>query len=182
MTGNASKFTSRLCVFAVILGMFKIPQNLNFKSPATLIATWFGCGLMRPAPGTWGSLGALPFGILFLVLGGPVVLTLAALALYPLGHWATRSVLKNTEGDDDPQIVVVDEVVGQWIALIPALLSPLSVVLAFVLFRAFDALKPWPVSYFDRKVPGACGVMLDDVAAGIMAAFCVLGLRYAGIG
>lgn len=156
--------------------------SLNFKTPAALIATWFGCGLMRPAPGTWGSLGALPFGIIFLVLGGPVVLALAAMVLYPIGLWATKEVIKGSGEDHDPQIVVVDEVVGMWIALIPAIISPLSVVLAFILFRGFDALKPWPVSYFDQKVPGAHGVMLDDVAAGIMAALCLVGLRYAGIG
>lgn len=162
--------------------MSTLPFHLNFKSPATWLATWFGCGLMRPAPGTWGSLGALPFGIIFLALGGPVVLGFACIVLFPLGLWATKLVLAGSGEDHDPQVVVVDEVVGQWIALIPAVLSPLSVLLAFGLFRAFDALKPWPVSYFDRKVPGAAGVMLDDVAAGILAALCILGLRYAGIG
>ncbi len=162
--------------------MPNIPPDMNFKSPSTLIATWFGCGLMRPAPGTWGSLGALPFGIIFLVLGSPFILGLACIILFPIGLWATREVLKGSDNDSDPQMVVVDEVVGQWIALIPAALNPISMVLAFVLFRAFDALKPWPVSYFDQKIPGAWGVMLDDVAAGILAALCVVGLRSLGIG
>ena len=153
----------------------------NLKTPADWIATWFGCGLMRPAPGTWGSIGALPFGILLLVWGSPIILALLCIILFPIGIWATREVLKGSQGDSDPKIVVVDEVVGQWIALIPAALSPISVVLAFALFRAFDVLKPWPVSYFDRKIPGAWGVMLDDVAAGILAALCLTGLRYAGI-
>lgn len=157
--------------------MTRLPPNLEFKSPQTLLATWFGCGLMRPAPGTWGSLGALPFGMIFLVLGGSTLLGLAAIILFPLGILATKAVLAGSGGDSDPQIVVVDEVVGQWIALIPAALSPVSVLLAFALFRAFDALKPWPVSYFDRKVPGAWGVMLDDVAAGILAALCLWGLQ-----
>lgn len=157
--------------------MTRLPPHLDFKSPQTLLATWFGCGLMRPAPGTWGSLGALPFGMIFLVLGGSTLLGLAAIILFPLGIWATKAVLAGSGEDSDPQIVVVDEVVGQWIALIPAALSPVSVILAFALFRAFDALKPWPVSYFDRKVPGAWGVMLDDVAAGILAAFCLWGLQ-----
>ncbi len=156
--------------------------NLKFKSPATLLATWCGCGLMRPGPGTWGSLGALPFGIILLVLGGPALLGVAALLLFPLGIWATKQILKGSEEDHDPQIVVVDEVIGQWIALLPALLNPIYIVLAFIFFRAFDVLKPWPVSYFDQKIPGAWGVMLDDVAAGILAALCLLGVRYAGIG
>lgn len=110
------------------------------------------------------------------------MLGLACIALFPLGLWATKQILAGSGEDHDPQVIVVDEVVGQWIALIPAALSPVSVVLAFGLFRAFDALKPWPVSYFDSKVPGASGVMLDDVAAGFMAALCMLGLNYAGIG
>lgn len=156
--------------------------NLNFKSPSALLATWFGCGLMRPGPGTWGSLGAMPFGIFMLVIWGPVVLAVAALLLFPLGIWATKQILKGSDTDHDPQIVVVDEVVGQWIALLPALLNPFHIVLAFILFRAFDVLKPWPVSYFDRKIPGAYGVMLDDVAAGILAALCMVGVRYAGLG
>lgn len=156
--------------------------NLKFKTPSSLLATWFGCGLMRPGPGTWGSLGALPFGIFMLVFGGPFVLALAALLLFPIGIWATKQVLKGSDTDHDPQIVVIDEVIGQWIALLPAMMNPFYIVLAFVFFRGFDVLKPWPVSYFDRKIPGAMGVMLDDVAAGILAALCLLGVRYAGIG
>ena len=157
--------------------MFKTPPNLNFKSPPVLLATWFGCGLMRPAPGTWGSVGALPFGIFFLVFSSPVVLALAAIALFFIGIWATRQVLTGSGGDSDPQIVVIDEVVGQWIALIPAALNPVSLLLALILFRAFDVTKPWPVSYLDRKIGGAWGVMLDDVAAGILAALCLWGLQ-----
>ena len=161
--------------------MKKYP-NLKFNAPSTLLATWCGCGLMRPGPGTWGSLGALPFGILLLVLGGPVLLGVAALLLFPIGIWSTKQILKGSEEDHDPQIVVVDEVIGQWIALLPALLNPLYIVLAFIFFRAFDVMKPWPVSYFDQKIPGAWGVMMDDVAAGILAALCLLGVRYAGFG
>lgn len=157
--------------------MSRIPSTLNFKSPSALLATWFGCGLMRPAPGTWGSLGALPFGIFFLVYGSSAVLTLAAIALFFIGIWATGQILSGSGDDSDPQIVVIDEVVGQWIALIPAALNPVSLLVALILFRAFDILKPWPVSYFDRKIPGAWGVMLDDVAAGILAALCLWGLQ-----
>ena len=99
---------------------------------------------------------------------------------FPIGLWATRRVEAMT-GDHDSGFIVVDEVVGIWITLLFAVATPLSVMLAFVLFRAFDALKPWPVSHFDKNVPGAMGVMLDDVAAGLMAGLCLLGLRYVGI-
>lgn len=154
-----------------------LPQGLNFRSPQVLLATWFGCGLMRPAPGTWGSLGGLPFGIALLVLISPFFLALCAIFLFFIGIFVTKAVLTHAGEDSDPQIVVIDEVVGQWIALLPALLNPVSIVLAFILFRIFDALKPWPVSYFDRAVPGAWGVMLDDVAAGVMAALCLWGIQ-----
>lgn len=150
--------------------------TLNYKSPATWLALWFGCGLMRPGPGTWGTLGALPFGILFLAFGGPVLLALACIALFYPALKATQRLIDAT-GDHDPKIVVVDEVIGVWIALIPAILSPFFVLLAFALFRLFDIWKPWPVSYFDQKMPGAMGVMLDDVAAGVMAAVIVLAVR-----
>lgn len=153
---------------------------LNYKDPYTLFALWFGCGLFRPAPGTWGTLGALPFGIIFLVFGGPLMLVLACAALFYPALKATQRVIDAT-GDPDPKIVVVDEVIGMWIALIPAAFSGFYVVLAFAFFRLFDIWKPWPVSYFDQKVPGAMGVMLDDVAAGIMAAMCVAGVRFSGI-
>lgn len=135
---------------------------------------------MRPGPGTWGTLGALPFGIIFLVLGGPVMLILASAALLYPGLKAAQRVIDAT-GDHDPKIVVVDEVIGMWIALIPAAFTGFSVVLAFALFRLFDILKPWPVSYFDQKMPGAKGVILDDMAAGVMAAISLLILRKCGI-
>lgn len=152
-------------------------KSLNFKDPGTWVALWFGCGLMKPGPGTWGSLGALPFGIIFLVLGGPLVLLLAALVLFPVGLWSAGIVEKAT-GKHDLSMIVIDEVVGQWIALAAAVLAPVYIVLAFVLFRFFDILKPWPVCYFDRKVNGAWGVMLDDVAAGMMAGACLIGIRW----
>ena len=135
---------------------------------------------MRPGPGTWGTIGALPFGIIFLVLGGPLMLILASAALYLPGLKAAERVITAT-GDHDPKIVVVDEVIGMWLALVPAAMNGFSIVAAFALFRLFDILKPWPVSFFDQKMPGAKGVMLDDVAAGIMAAISLLILRYFGV-
>ena len=84
--------------------------------------------------------------------------------------------------EKDSSLIVVDEAVGIWIAMIPALLTPLSIGLAFLLFRFFDVLKPWPINYFDKHFKGPMGVMIDDVIAGIMAAFVLIGLRYVGIG
>ncbi len=145
-----------------------------------LIAIVFGAGLLRPAPGTWGSLAALPLGYLLHVLGGFPLLLAATLILFGLGLWAIRA---ETAGDpaEDPSEFVVDEVVGQWIALFPlsaglwmmgapATLFPWpGWVGGFLMFRLFDIWKPWPVSWADN-LHSPLGVMLDDVVAGVMAA------------
>jgi phosphatidylglycerophosphatase A len=142
-----------------------------------LCATWFGCGLAPKAPGTVGSLGALPFAWAILSLGGWPWLAAAALAVTVLGTLATAAVLRRS-GAKDPSFVVIDEVAGQWIALLPAGLDPVLFASAFVAFRLFDILKPWPVSWADQKVAGAWGVMLDDLIAGVYAAVLVYGIAY----
>lgn len=154
---------------------------MDFKKPETWLATWFGCGLLRPAPGTWGTLGGLPFGIGLLLLGGLPALLSGIALLLPLGWWATTKLQAHT-GEHDAGYIVIDEVAGIWVALLAAAPTPLSVALAFLLFRAFDIFKPWPCSYFDQKLSGAASVMLDDVAAGLYAALCLIGLHYVGLG
>lgn len=148
-----------------------------------LLATWFYAGLLRPAPGTWGSLAALPFAVLLHAVGGFIALLGATVVIFFIGWWATTEVTRG-QADHDPGMVVIDEVVGQWITLMPpsfALWSHGSTVTilpwpglvgGFLLFRLFDILKPWPVNWADRKST-PFGVMFDDVLAGIMAA-CVL--------
>ena len=124
------------------------------------------------APGTVGSLAALPPAFALAYFGGFWAVAAAAILLYFVGVWATAGVIKST-GLKDPQIVVIDEVVGILIAILPVAAANGAIWMygaAFLLFRLFDSAKPWPVSYFDKRVPGAHGVMLDDVAAGIMAA------------
>jgi phosphatidylglycerophosphatase A len=152
-------------------------QKLDFKNPATWLATWFGCGLMHPAPGTWGTLGGLPLGLILLVLGGKIALGIGLLMVIIIGFWAITKFEAMT-GEHDSGIIVIDEVAGLWIALAAATLEPFSILGAFVLFRFFDILKPWPVSYFDR-MGGAKGVMLDDIMAGIYAAIVLTGIHYA---
>jgi phosphatidylglycerophosphatase A len=149
-----------------------------------LIATVFGVGLLPGAPGTWGSLAALPVGYALHWAGGFPLLLLGTAALFLAGYWATARETAGG-GDPDPGEIVVDEVVGQWIALFPlsgglwAMSAPAWLfpwpgwVGAFVMFRIFDIWKPWPVSWADRQ-HGALGVMLDDVLAGLMAAVVVM--------
>ena len=152
---------------------------------ATIIGTVFGVGYIRPAPGTWGSLVALPWAWLLHVLGGFPLLLLGLIAAFLKGWWATS---KMTEGSDDhdPSEIVIDEVVGQWIALLPLSYAawnndiPVHVmwpgwIAAFALFRLFDIWKPWIIGWADRR-GDALGVMLDDVIAGVFAAIGVMAL------
>ena len=138
---------------------------------ARVIATWFSLGYVPKAPGTAGSLGAIAVA-LPLIYGagaGAPMFALLALALLGPAIWAAGRVAAET-GKKDPQIVVVEEVVGQWIALAgAAALNSKSILAAFLLFRLFDISKPPPVRALER-VPGGAGIVLDDVMAGVYAA------------
>ncbi|HXK01585.1 MAG TPA: phosphatidylglycerophosphatase A [Verrucomicrobiae bacterium] len=138
---------------------------------ALLLATWFGCGYSPAAPGTAGSLAALAIGILlhrFLGFTGWHFLVLAALLFAP-AVWAA-GVTAQVKQLKDPQIVVVDEVIGQWIALAGARhLNWASFLAALALFRLFDVWKPPPVRQLER-LPGGLGINADDVMAGIYGA------------
>lgn len=151
-------------------------RKLDFKHPATWVATWFGFGFARPAPGTWGTIGAIPLGLILLA-AGKIALIVGIVVVFALGIWSAKKFEEMT-GTHDSSIIVIDEVAGFWIVLLAATLTPLSVFLAFVLFRAFDILKPWPISWLDRNLKGAWGVMLDDVAAGKFAALCLWGIHH----
>lgn len=138
---------------------------------ARVIATWFGAGLARKAPGTWGSLATLPLGILTLWLGGPWATAAAGLAATVIGLWAVEVYLQ-TAALKDPKEVVIDEVAGQLFALVPAGLDWRLWIIAFVLFRFFDITKIGPIGWAER-LPRAFGVMVDDVIAGIVAGLCL---------
>ena len=147
---------------------------------ARLIGTWFYLGYFPKGPGTAGSLGALLVGIpLALYLEWPAAaFALLALALLGPAIWAADRMAREG-GSKDPQIVVVDEVVGQWIALAGAPLLNWQYILgAFVLFRLFDIWKPWPVSWADRSIAGGLGVMADDMLAGLLAGLLLVLARY----
>lgn len=154
---------------------------MNLANPHYLIGTWFGLGLMKKAPGSWGSLGGMVFGMILLVLGGAPALVQAMLLLLVAGWWASDQILKETNVQDN-QIIVIDEVVGIMIAMIAAGGRIEYIMISFILFRVFDIIKPWPVSWCQEKLPGAYGVMADDVAAGIYALLFLYGMRIAGLG
>jgi phosphatidylglycerophosphatase A len=135
------------------------------------IATWFGCGFSPAAPGTVGSAAAVGVAWLLAEYGGwraPWFGLLALAALVP-AMWAS-GVAARWKKKDDPGIVVVDEVVGQWIALAgAATLNWKSYLAAFLLFRLFDIWKPPPVRQLE-KLHGGVGIVADDAAAGIYGA------------
>ena len=134
------------------------------RHPAVLLATWFGVGLIPVAPGTWGSLAALPFGWAIRSLWGLPGLAVFVAVIFVLGCWAASAFAK-AAGVSDPGAVVVDEVAGQCLVLLAAPLDPIAWGLAFLLFRLFDIWKPWPVRWADRHVKGGFGIMLDNVLA-----------------
>ncbi|MFN0116144.1 MAG: phosphatidylglycerophosphatase A [Paracoccaceae bacterium] len=149
-------------------------------TPARLIATFGGVGLARPAPGTWGSAAALALGLTIdRWLGFPALLA-ATVAATALGFWAVGEELRGRPGED-PQEFVIDEVAGQWLALLfPAaafwwrgaeMVWP-GWVAAFLFFRLFDIWKPWLIGRADRR-RDAAGVMLDDLWAGLFAGVAV---------
>jgi phosphatidylglycerophosphatase A len=144
------------------------------NSIAFLIGTWFGCGYAPVAPGTAGSLAAVLIAIALYHYGGygrGMLLLLTAILLAP-GIWAS-GVVANQTNKTDPQIVVVDEVIGQWITLAGAATFNWKTWLtAFLLFRLLDVWKPSPARQLER-LPGGWGIVADDVMAGLYGALAI---------
>ena len=151
---------------------------------ARAVATLGPVGALRPAPGTWGSLVALPLGWLAMQ-GGPFLFTALIAALVPVALWAVRTATRGA-ADHDPGEIVVDELLGQWVALLPVAWGAWAAgvpvadlwpgwVAAFLAFRLLDVWKPWVVGRIDAR-RDALGVVGDDLAAGAMAALVVVAL------
>lgn len=149
------------------------------------ITTFGGAGLLRPAPGTWGSAVALALGVAIAHFLGAPALAVACVAVTALGFWSVARALE-TSSDPDPSEIVIDEVAGQWLALLFTATPlwwhgvqdwPLTAwpgwVAPFLLFRLFDIWKPWLVGRADRR-GGAVGVMADDLWAGLFAGICAV--------
>lgn len=152
--------------------LFKPPSvSLPLIHLITLTATWGGSGLFRYAPGTAGSLAALPFAWLMHSLSGAVGLFAVAVALFVFGCQVSSLYMQYGDGQHDPSEIVIDEVAGQCLLLSLMPLSLLSYAVGFCLFRLFDIFKPWPISWCDRRVKGGFGVMLDDALAALYPVF-----------
>ncbi len=150
------------------------------------IASFFGVGFLRPAPGTWGSLAALILGFAILEVAGLWSFVAATALAVAVAFWSIADLVRKLgePGHHDPSWVVIDEVAGQWVALLPVAFgasmsnaAPVDLwpgwVAAFLLFRLFDIWKPGPVGWADRR-PGVAGVVLDDLLAGLLAALGVV--------
>lgn len=153
-------------------------------SAARLVATGFGLGYIPMAPGTWASLAAVAVGVLIHGLGSFPLLLLATLAVIAVAWWSISAALPEM-GGDDPSEIVIDEVAGQWLALLAPSFGFWMMGLdswrfpypgwlgAFLAFRLFDIWKPWLIGRADRR-GDAWGVLLDDLLAGIFAGILVM--------
>ena len=143
------------------------PKELTLGTPSGFLAFGFGSGLSPVAPGTIGTLVAIPFAILLKNLSEPVF-WLVLLALFWLGVWLCDRVSRKL-GVHDHGGIVWDEMVGYWLAVAFVPLQWPWLLAGFVLFRFFDIYKPWPIRQLDKKVLGGFGIMIDDVLAAIFS-------------
>lgn len=151
-------------------------SKLSLKNPIHFLALGFGSGLAPKAPGTFGTLAALPLYFLMMNLSLPVFVAIT-LIITIVGFWICDIAAKDMQVHDHGAIVW-DEVAGMLITMIAAPVGLLPLVVGFVLFRFFDIIKPWPIKLLDRHVKGGFGIMIDDVLAGVFAAICLQAIHY----
>ena len=157
--------------------MSKFP---DLKNPIHFIATLGGIGKIPIAPGTWGSIFAF---IIFIYISHYVDMLIVVILSIPFSIWVCEKASVNLI-EKDHKSIVIDELVGIWTALVPALYLSTQTsrtsyaVLALIFFRLFDILKPFPISYFDKNFKNGLGIVLDDLIAGIMAIFPAMALIY----
>lgn len=144
-----------------------IKPQFNLRKWYQFLALGFGSGLAAKAPGTFGTLAAVPLVALLLWLGNAYLLAFvllgSVLGIYLCGQTAADV------GEHDHGAIVWDEIIGFGITMLWLPLHWQTLLAGFVLFRLFDIVKPWPISWLDKKVHGGIGIMLDDILAGIAA-------------
>ena len=145
-------------------------SKFNIKNPIHFLALGFGSGLLKPAPGTWGTLMAIPiyyFVAISLHLSLDAYLSVVVI-LFVLGIYICGKAASDV-GEHDHSAIVWDEIVGFLITMLAVSPTLINIVIGFILFRAFDIIKPWPIRTIDRSVSGGFGIMVDDVIAGFAA-------------
>lgn len=130
------------------------------------IATCLKVGYLPLAPGTWGSAFAILIWFIFLKNLSPIIFGLLIILFIFIGIITANTIIDNG-GGNDPSYIIIDELVGQWLALWMLPNGSINIIIVFILFRFFDIFKPWPVRFME-KFPRGFGIMFDDIAAGIL--------------
>lgn len=141
--------------------------KITIKTPMQFLASGFGSGCAPVAPGTFGTLAAIPVWMMLSFLS-PIPYVIAVIAIFILGCYVSEKASQELNVHDHGGIVI-DEFVGFFITMFLVPFSWINILLGFVLFRIFDVIKPWPIKIVDRQVKGGFGIMVDDVLAGVMA-------------
>ncbi|MCL1140159.1 phosphatidylglycerophosphatase A [Shewanella pneumatophori] len=159
-----------------LLSTDPVLAKLSLKNPIHFLALGFGSGLAAKAPGTFGTLAAIPLFLIMAPLSLPWYVALTLLSVFA-GFYICDKASKDM-GVHDHGAIVWDEVAGLLITMIAAPAGWQWLVIGFALFRFFDILKPWPIRWLDAKVHGGFGIMIDDVLAGIFSLLCLQGLAH----
>lgn len=152
----------------------QVRSRVSLLNPVHFLALGFGSGLAAKMPGTFGTLAALPLVVLLSHYASFSVYLIVTILVSIVGIWICGKTAEDMGVHDDSSIVW-DEVAGMLITMLAVPLSWQTLLVGFVLFRFFDILKPWPISYLDKHVHGGFGIMIDDVLAGLFA-LCILHL------
>lgn len=143
--------------------------TFTLTKPIQFLALGLGSGLAPKAPGTFGTLAAVPLFLLLSMLT-PLYYFIAVIVMSVAGIYICGKAAEEVGVHDHPAIVW-DEFVGYFITMFMVPVSWQSILVGFILFRFFDILKPWPISYIDKKISGGFGIMFDDILAGIFSLF-----------
>ena len=154
----------------------QVRRRVSLTNPVHFLALGFGSGLASKMPGTIGTFAALPVVVLLSYYANFSIYLLVTILVCVAGIWICGKTAEDMGVHDDPSIVW-DEVAGMLITMLAVPLSWQTLLVGFVLFRFFDILKPWPISYLDKYVQGGFGIMIDDVLAGFFA----LGILHFGL-
>ncbi|MFT5164563.1 MAG: phosphatidylglycerophosphatase A [Alteromonadaceae bacterium] len=146
----------------------QVRARFDLTKPHHFLALGFGAGLMRPAPGTWGTLVAVPIFLLLSAMATPMVYIGVTLLISVVGIWICGRCAQDI-GVHDHGAIVWDEIAGFLVTMTLVEATWLNILLGFGLFRFFDIVKPWPIGYVDRKVQGGFGIMIDDIIAGLFS-------------
>jgi len=146
-------------------------MKFNLSNPVHFLALGFGSGLSPKAPGTFGTLAAVPI-FLLLSLAPSIIYLLSVFLVCLFGIYICGRTAKDI-GVHDHGAIVWDEIAGYLITMLFIPISWQSILVGFLLFRIFDIVKPWPISYIDKNMHGGLGIMFDDIIAGFMALACM---------